>query len=297
MGTDAAEARAFLDRMIGGWELSGRMGSVPLHQAVDARWVLGGRFVQMSCTQTDTPEDARPYEALYHIGHEPTSGMLVMHLLDSTPVVLASPVGVGRVEGDSVDFVFEYESGPFHNRFTHDSGEDSWTHELVDMGSGEARPFATKRLRRRSLDRAENHGLLAYLRQRQGVDAIALRRPPPGTDRFALGTHPEVVEHLWQQLNAALPEHAAFLVGDGPALVEPHSAIVLALALGTQYALRLTDADRRAAVAAGAEVVHTFATSGGTLDLDASFGSGWVFGSWDEREGAWLAESAAAANL
>jgi len=297
MGTDAAEARAFLDRMVGGWELTGQMGSVPLRQAVDARWALGGRFVQMSCTQTDAPDDATPYEALYHIGHEPTSGMLVMHLLDSTAVVIASPVGVGRLEGDSVDLVFDYESGPFHNRFTHDPAEDSWTHELVDMGSGGARLFATKRLRRRSLDRAENRGLLTYLRARQGVDAISLRRPPPGVDRYALGTHPDVVERLWQQLSAALAEDDAFLVGDGPALVEPHSGIVLALALGTQYALRLTDAGRRAAVAAGAETIHMFATSGGTLDLDASFGPGWVFGSWDEREGAWLAESEAAANL
>lgn len=297
METHAADARAFLDRMIGGWELRGHMGSVALRQTVDARWALGGRFVQMSCTQTDAPEGASPYEALYHIGHEPTSGMLVMHLLDSTAVSLANPVGVGRLEGDSVDLVFDYESGPFHNRFTHDSGADTWIHELVDLGSGEARPFATKRLTRRSLDRVENRGLLTYLRGRQGVDAISLRRPPPGVNRFALGTHPDVVERLWRQLNAALPEDDAFLVGDGPALVESHGGIVLALALGTQYALRLSGEGRRAAVAAGAETVHTFATSGGTLDLDASFGPGWVFGSWEEREGAWLAESEAAANL
>jgi hypothetical protein len=112
-----------------------------------------------------------------------------------------------------------------------------------------------------------------------------------------LGTHPDVVNRPWDELNAGLPDDARFLVGHGPALVHAHSGIVLALALGTQYALRLTDDGRDAALAAGAEVVHAFATSGGTLDLGATFGPGWVFGSWDAREGAWMVESHAAANL
>jgi len=64
---------------------------------------------------------------------------------------------------------------------------------------------------------------------------------------------------------------------------------VLAVGIGTQYALRLLPADRTLAVQAGAEVAHTFQTSGGTLDLAVAFGLDWVFGRFDDREPAWLA--------
>jgi Protein of unknown function (DUF1579) len=297
MEPDVAAARAYLDRMVGSWELTGQMGSVPLRQAVSARWVLGDRFVQVSCTQTDAAAGTTPYQALYHIGYDQAADRFAMHLLDSTGVASECPVGLGRREGQTVDFVFAYASGPFHNRFSHDPDEDVWTHELVDMAGGAARPFATKRLTRSSLERPENRGLLAYLRDRHRVDPIAMRRPPDTVDRYRLGTHPDVVERLWDGLNAALPDDAAFLVGDGPALASPHTGVVVGIALGTQYALRLTPGGREEAVAAGAATVHVFATSGGTLDLGATLGVDWVFGTWDEREGGWLAESYAAANL
>lgn len=297
MQSDAAAARRYLARMIGAWQLDGRMGARSLHQAVDARWTLGGRFVEMRCTQTDTAPGEQPYEALYQIGHDERGGELIMHLLDSTTVTPGCQVGRGTLADEIVDFVFEYPTGPFHNRFSYDPAEDAWTHELEDEASGEKRPFAHKRLIRAALERAENAGILAYLRERTGTDVIHLRRPPDDVDRYALGAHPDVVERLWGRLNAALPEDAAFLVGHGPALVHPHSRIVVALALGTQYALRLPAGRVTEAMAAGATEVHTFATSGGTLDLRTTLGPGWVFGAWSDAEGEWLAESHAAANL
>ena len=105
-----------------------------------------------------------------------------------------------------------------------------------------------------------------------------------------MGTHPEVVDRLWEDLNLALPVDARWLVFDGPALVHP-AGTILAAAMGTQYALRLLPGDRDAAIAAGAEVVHHFQTVGTTLDLTATFGPDWVFGRFHERELGWLAAS------
>jgi hypothetical protein len=137
------------------------------------------------------------------------------------------------------------------------------------------------------LDRPENAGALRYLAHGRSADEAAFGPPAPDVDRLHLGTHPVVVGRLWEVLNAVLPADARWLVFDGPALVHPNG-IILAAAMGTQYALRLLPDDRAAAVEAGAEIEHHFRTVGTTLDLAAAFGADWVFGRFDEREPGWL---------
>jgi hypothetical protein len=140
------------------------------------------------------------------------------------------------------------------------------------------------------LDRAENAGALRYLAHGR-PDAEGMFGPPTADlDRRHLGTHPSVVDRLWEELNQGLPADARWLVFDGPALVHPGGTI-LAAAMGTQYALRLLLDDRAAAIAAGAEVVHHFQTVDTTLDLPTTFGPEWVFGRFDDREAAWLRAS------
>jgi hypothetical protein len=140
------------------------------------------------------------------------------------------------------------------------------------------------------LDRPENAGALAYLAHGRPVSQAAFGPPPDDVDPHHLGTHPSVVTRLWQVLNQRLPVDARWLVFDGPALVHP-SGIILAVAMGTQYALRLLPGDCAAAVAAGAELVHHFRTVGTSLDLPATFGPDWVFGRFDDREPEWLLAS------
>lgn len=139
-------------------------------------------------------------------------------------------------------------------------------------------------------DRAENTGALRYLAHGRLAEEAAFGPPPADLDSRHLGTHPKVVDRLWEELNQALPVDARWLVFDGPALVHPGGAI-LAAAMGTQYALRLLPDGRAAAIAAGAEVVHSFRTVGTTLELPATFGPDWVFGLWDDREPDWLRAS------
>ena len=135
----------------------------------------------------------------------------------------------------------------------------------------------------------ENDGVLRYL---GGGDpaAVMVERPPDDVDTWRLGAHPDLVEQLWTRLNAALPADCRFLVADTAALVEPESGLILAVALGTQYALRLTGEGLASALESGYETRHEFRTVGRTLDLAATFGAGWVFGGHDPREGEWLRE-------
>jgi hypothetical protein len=139
--------------------------------------------------------------------------------------------------------------------------------------------------------RPENAGPLRYLAHGRDAAEGTFGPPPPDVDRFHLGTHPDIVDLLWDALNAALPSDCRWLVCDVPALVQPESGVILAAGIGTQYALRLLPEDAAAAVEAGAELVHAFQTVGTTLDLPATFGAGWVFGRFEEREAGWLLAS------
>ncbi len=104
------------------------------------------------------------------------------------------------------------------------------------------------------------------------------------------------MERLWETLNGSLPADARWLVFDGPALVHPASGTILAVGLGTSYGLRLRPEDLAEAVAAGAELVHTFRSVGVTLDLPETYGPDWAFGSWSDREADWVLASYHAAD-
>ena len=133
--------------------------------------------------------------------------------------------------------------------------------------------------------RPENAGVLRYLAR---TGAAGEDPSPDDADRYRLGTHPDIVNHLWDVLAAACEGDARSIVHGTPALVDPRTGVLMALGLGTTYALRLAAPD-----AAGAKTVHEYRTVGRTLDLGVEFGPGWVFGAWDEDEVARLRRSAA----
>lgn len=138
------------------------------------------------------------------------------------------------------------------------------------------------------LTRPENAGALRYLGHGRPVEEAGFGPPPADVDRGHLGGNPAIVDRLWDRLNAALPADSRWLVFDAAALVHPESGVLLAAAVGTQYALRLLPEHLAEAAVAGAELVHAFRSVGTTLDLPSTFGSDWIFGRFDEREGGWL---------
>ena len=140
----------FLDRLVGQWDLTGQMGTTPLQQAVTAQWALEGRFVELHFASTlPAARSQPPYQAIYFIGYDEQDDTYVLHLLDTFGAGYSRAIGLGKRDGDTIPFVFQYADGPFTNHFVWESATQSWAFELTYEQAGQVHTFATKRMTRR----------------------------------------------------------------------------------------------------------------------------------------------------
>mgnify|MGYP001604200792 FL=1 len=103
---------------------------------------------------------------------------------------------------------------------------------------------------------------------------------------YGLGTHPDIVARLWDEITVKLPSDCRWIVYGTPALVHPASGIVFGFAVGSHvYALRLPAREKQKALQSGAAQTHTFSDKS---VLDAKdIGDDWVFGNWLADEIEW----------
>ena len=102
-----------------------------------------------------------------------------------------------------------------------------------------------------------------------------------------LGSHPDIVERVWNQLGAILPHDCRCIVFGTPGLVAPRSEILLAKAFGTQFILRIPLTAVDEALRAGAKTKMTWGPNHVT-DLAQEYGDDWIFGQWSKQEPDWL---------
>lgn len=94
------------------------------------------------------------------------------------------------------------------------------------------------------------------------------------------GSHPDVVERVWDELGRALPTDCRCLVYGTPSLVHPGAGVVLAFTLGTGYFVRLP---------AGAARTGAEPRIGWQVDAAHDLGADWVDGRWAADEAGWCA--------
>ena len=141
-------------------------------------------------------------------------------------------------------------------------------------------------------DHPMNRRLIEYLTTGSGSPGAECALPSDFEDPYRwLGSHPDVVERLWDQLGGALGADCNRVVYSRPALVCPASGLVLALAMGTTYALRIHARDQPEAVELGFVQEYTYSTSPEPLRLKEICGSDWYFGCYHDREVAWCRRS------
>lgn len=115
-----------------------------------------------------------------------------------------------------------------------------------------------------------------------------LTRLSPGRNAYwDMGSHPDVVERVMDELGATLPGHCRFLADGRAVLAHPATGRILAMPYGTAYALWLPEDACAEAKRSG--LVPTRRWSDGTrTDLEREIGPGWLFGKWHADEERWL---------
>jgi hypothetical protein len=136
----------FLQNLVGDWRVSRKIRGTVAPNTLKAEWVLQHQFVQLRMKDVAEPPE---YEALVLIGYDAGTDRYVAHWCDNFGAQYAG-VGYGKRVGNSIDFVFSYADGPFHNTFSWDPATSTWTFLGEAEGKdGTRRFFAEDTVRRK----------------------------------------------------------------------------------------------------------------------------------------------------
>jgi|SRR5665213_2929787 len=104
------------------------------------------------------------------------------------------------------------------------------------------------------------------------------------------GSHPEVVERLWDHIGRVFPLDCRGLVYGNPSLIHGKTGIIFAVGFGTCYILRLPGSIGSQAIDLGSQTRMKFST-GLQLDIRLILGDEWVFGDFQQNELVWCKEA------
>ncbi|HEY7784785.1 MAG TPA: DUF1579 family protein [Pyrinomonadaceae bacterium] len=112
-----------LDNLVGDWKITRKIRGRIVNNTAKVDWVLNHQFLRIHMKDVNNPPE---YEAMVFIGYDNTSERYVVHWIDVFGGRFSETLGYGTRSGNTIKFVFEYPSGPFHNTFTWKPNERSW---------------------------------------------------------------------------------------------------------------------------------------------------------------------------
>jgi hypothetical protein len=132
---------AYLEKLLGKWDMTGTMGKTALHYHAVGERVLQGGFLRLH--MVDASPDPK-YEADVFIGVDPEQHDVIVHWLDRFGAAGARVVGVGKRDHAQLIVIFPYASGNFRDTFSFAPSSDSWSLLLESQKSdGSWSTFAT----------------------------------------------------------------------------------------------------------------------------------------------------------
>jgi len=136
----------FIENLVGEWKLTRKIRGTQAENTVEAQWVLNHQFLQVHMKDVAVPP---AYEALVLIGYSHADQQYVAHWCDTYGGKFSS-VGYGKWSGNSIEFKFNDDDGPFFNTFTWDPKNKVWTFTGENVGKDGRRVlFAEDTLRRK----------------------------------------------------------------------------------------------------------------------------------------------------
>ena len=115
----------FLDRLVGTWDMEGRLGSQPVHYIAIGERTLGGGWLEFH--MQDRAAGTQGYEARIFLGADRKSHDFVAHWLDQFGAAGARVVATGTRQGNVLHLAFPYTEGAFRNTWTLVPDSKAWT--------------------------------------------------------------------------------------------------------------------------------------------------------------------------
>jgi hypothetical protein len=128
--TPPPEIDPWLSHLEGDWNIVREIRGTRASNRATADWILDRRFLRIHMVDTSP---AKTYEAIVTIGYVPGKKQYVAYWLDSFGPAY-SAVGWGTRRGETVEFTFHYDDGPFYNTFSWDAASHQWT-SLMENGA------------------------------------------------------------------------------------------------------------------------------------------------------------------
>jgi hypothetical protein len=101
-----------------------------------------------------------------------------------------------------------------------------------------------------------------------------------------LGSPPDTVSRVWDEIGSALAPVCRCLLYGRPALVAPTSGVVLAVTWGMPYIINVPPSAVPIAKKLRGDFMARMVEDG-KIDVTKEFGVGWIFGCWLMEELAW----------
>ena len=102
------------------------------------------------------------------------------------------------------------------------------------------------------------------------------------------GCHPDIVIRIGDEIGKSLPIDCRCLVVGAPALAHPQHGFILALGLGTNYAIRVPTAClKEAKQLVDANIDNQTMKKLFDFDIQRDLGDDWIYGAWKDYEVVW----------
>ena len=140
-------------------------------------------------------------------------------------------------------------------------------------------------------DDPRNTDILAYLKKRKNENDIqkSISSDQVPDPYFKLGSHPDIVQRVWDEVTDKISEDCKWIVYGNPVLVTPKSGIIFGFTCGTSYVLRFSPNVIQEVVNKGLKTEHKFMNNY-TLDLSV-IGKDWFFGEFYDEEKEWCVKT------
>lgn len=130
-----------LVKLSGDWKMTGDVRGKPVSYRLHAETVLNKTFIELHMMDVGEPP---AYEARVFIGFDPKTQHVIAHWIDSFGAAFSIPPGIGRIDGNQIEFEIPYPDGPFKDTFAYAQHSDAWTLNIESVdGTGAWKHFAS----------------------------------------------------------------------------------------------------------------------------------------------------------